>query len=63
MIGVWFFGLSAPSPAPSPLFEDLVLGSVLFSLVITGTVKAVGSQMRKFAGVTVLQDRKEGRRE
>lgn len=47
----------------SRVFEDLVLGSVLFSIVITGTVKAGSSQMGKFAGVSVPQGSEEGRRE
>lgn len=45
----------------SRVFEDLVLGSVLFSVVITGMVNAGSSQMGKFAGVTVPQGHEEGR--
>lgn len=45
----------------SRVFGNLVLGSVLFSVVIAGMVKTVSSQMRKFAGVTILQGSKEKR--
>lgn len=44
----------------SRVFEDLVLGSVLFSVVITGMVNTGSSQMGKFAGVTVPQGREGG---
>lgn len=44
-------------------FEDLVLGSVLFRIVIMGMVKAVSRQRRNLTGVTVSQGRIERRRQ
>lgn len=58
----FFFSFCVGGKLTSRVFEDLVLGAVLFSAVIMGMVKPVSSQMRKFAGVTVLQGRKEERR-
>lgn len=62
LIIIIFFSFCVGGKLTSRVLEDLVLGSVLFSAVVMGMVKPVSSQMRKFAGVTVLQGRKEERR-